>query len=542
MERSKCGPGAALLAFFHQELATMSRRKWIVAVAVLIFVSPLRAEQPPDSKRVKALIAQLGSRDFHEREEATQLLITAGLPALEYLHLATTSSDAEIRRRAREAVEQIEKKIETTRLLTPQRVHLIYRDTPVADAVADFAKKSGYPVQLDDPARMANRKMTLDTGDVSFWEALDHLCRTASLIERRALPPANQNTQGMSPQEMERRLWEKRMLIRRGLTVPPARVDFGKIVLIEGKQDNLPTVYLGGVRIRAMSANTPIPGHGVSPEESYVVLDVAAEPSIDWRGVLGVHVQKAMDPECRQVAQAQESMPHVNSADDLNAMGGAMGAVAFKINVNNGVMFAASDFDNPANSSNSPAREFPIRFKRNGRDMKQLREIDGILFARVQTPHGPLIQADKILQAEGKTFKGPEDSYLKIHEARQNDSGQVHMRLTLRAPSMSDDALGMMGGAIFVRRFNGRMAFMAQHESENIAAQNLALQDSKGGAFQLASSEETTQVNGAEVTQEFRLIFQGRQGLEPPARFVYSGHRLVTVEIPFALKNVPLKE
>ena len=523
----------------------MSRRKWIVAVAVLIFVSPLPADEPLNSRRIKELVTQLGSREFHEREEATQHLIAAGAPALEYLHHATTSSDAEIRRRAREAEERIERKIEMARLLKPQLVHLIYRDTPVADAVADLAKKSGYPVQLDDPARMANRKMTLDTGEVSFWEALDRFCRATGLIERRALPPANQNTQGMSPQEMERRLWEKRMLIRRGLTVPPARVDFGKIVLIEGKQDNLPTVYLGGVRIRAMSANTPIPGHGVSPEESYVVLDVAAEPSIDWRGVLGVHVQKAMDPERRQVAQAQESIPYANTVDDLNAMGGV---AAFKqLNMNNGVIwrngvFFSGDIDNLANPANLDTREFPLRFKRSSRDMKQLREIEGILFARVQTPQGPLIQADKILQAEGKTFKGPEDSYLKIHEAQQNDSGRVHMRITLRAPTMSDDALGMMGGAIFVRRFNGRMAFMAQHESENVAAQNLALQDSKGRPFQLASSEETTQVNGAEVTQEFRLIFQGRQGLEPPARFVYSGHRLVTVEIPFTLKNVPLKE
>src|SRR6266849_6519258 len=214
----------------------MSRRKWMLAVAVFVFVTSIQAEQPSDSKRIKALVTQLGSREFREREEATQRLIAVGSPALEYLQNATTSSDAEIRRRAREAVERINKKIETDRLLKPQLVHLIYRDTPVADAVADFAKKSGYPVQLDDRARLANRKMTLDTGKVTFWEALDQFCRAAGLIERRAMPPANQSAQGTSPQEMERRLWEKRMMIRQGmlggrqgLTIPPARVDFGKI-------------------------------------------------------------------------------------------------------------------------------------------------------------------------------------------------------------------------------------------------------------------------------------------------------------------------
>ena len=107
---------------------------------------------------------------------------------------------------------------------------------------------------------------------------------------------------------------------------------------------------------------------------------------------------------------------------------------------------------------------------------------------------------------------------------------------------MSDEAFGMMAGAIFVRRFNGRMAFMAQQEAENVAAQNLSLQDLNGRPFQLVSAEETTQANGMEVTQEFRLVFQSRQGLGEPAHLIYSGHRLVTVEIPFTLKNVPLME
>ena len=152
--------------------------------------------------------------------------------------------------------------------------------------------------------------------------------------------------------------------------------------------------------------------------------------------------------------QVQESILHPNSVDDVNVMG----AVALKLNGNNGGVIFSTDLDHAENSPNLATREFLLRFKRNGREIKRLREIQGVLFARVQTPPGPLIQADKILQAEGKTFKGPEDSYLKIDEARQNDSGQVHLRITLRAPSMSDDALGMMGGAIFVRRFNGRMA------------------------------------------------------------------------------------
>jgi hypothetical protein len=68
------------------------------------------------------------------------------------------------------------------------------------------------------------------------------------------------------------------------------------------------------------------------------------------------------------------------------------------------------------------------------------------------------------------------------------------------------------------------------------------LRDSKERPFQLVSTEETTQATGLEVTQEFRLVFQSHQGMEEPAHLIYSGHRLVTVEVPFTLNNVPLME
>jgi hypothetical protein len=252
---------------------------------------------------------------------------------------------------------------------------------------------------------------------------------------------------------------------------------------------------------------------------------------------LAVHVEKAIDSKGREVGQA---------TDMISPPGGTMvdwanGGVAFNLAVGNNVWFSG-DVDNLATQATPPSREFPIRIKVNEPGTKNLREIRGVVFARVQTPNEPVVKADNILQAEGKTFKGPENSYLRIHEAQKTENGQIKLRVTLRAPSMSEEAMGMMGGAIFVRRFNGRMAFMAQQEGENITAQSLSLQDSKERAFQLVSAEEATQANGLDITQEFRLVFQSRQGLDEPAHLVYTGHRLVTIEIPFTLKNVPLME
>jgi hypothetical protein len=503
--------------------------------ALLLVIAPTRAERPEDQKPPDELVSQLGSRSFQEREQASKSLIMAGPSALKYLQKATKSSDAEIRRRAGLALERIEKEMDTARLLKPHRVHLVYRDTPITEAVADFAKKSGFPLLLEgDRVRLANRKITLDTGEVTFWEALDQFCRAAGLVEHRGPPAGNAGGQAVAPQEMERLLLERRM-IRKGFSVPPARVDFSRLVLVEGQEDP-PTSQCGAVRIRALRLASHPQTQLKSSEEALIHLEISPEPSVDWRGVLAVHVDKAIDAHSREVEQIVDmvSPPSGQVVD----WGG--GAVAFNLAMANNAILFAGDLENIGTQPTPSSREFPLRLKKNEASAKALREIRGVIFAQVQTPNEPVIKADKILQAESRTFKGPENSYLKVHEARKTDGGQIKLRVTVRAPSMSDEATAMMGGAIFVRRFNGRMAFIAQQEAENVAAQSLSLQDANGRSYHLVSAEETAQANAMEVTQEFHLVFQSRQGLGEPAYLVYTGHRLVTVEIPFTLKNVPL--
>ncbi len=328
------------------------------------------------------------------------------------------------------------------------------------------------------------------------------------------------------------------MMQRRGIAVPPARIDFGRLVLVEG-QERLPTSQTGGVRIRVLSPKTEIPGHAKTSEEAVIVLEISPEPGIDWRGFLAAHVENAIDGKGREVKQIRE-----NTMPADGAMNEWAGAIAFNLNMaNNAVIFAGGDVENVAGQPAPSSREVPIRLKLSDRETKSLSELQGLLYAQVQTPQEPIIRAEKILQAEGKTFKGPENSFLKVHEVRKGDNGQIKLRVSVRAPAMGEDALAMMQGAVFVRRFNGRMAFLAQQlEGEPPAVQNLLLQDSKGQSYQLVSSEENTQANGMEITQEFRLVYQSKQGLLEPAQLVYLGRRLVTVEIPFTFKNVRLSD
>jgi hypothetical protein len=430
----------------------------------------LSADAPArEAQRVDALIVQLGSRDFQERELATKALIALGASARTHLVKAAQGSDAEVRRRAGLILARIDKDIDTARLLKPKRIHLAYRDTPVTDAVADFAKKSDYPLQFEgDRIRLATRKITLDTGEVTFWEALDQFCRAAGLMEPHPPRAANPTTTS-SMSSREARLMELRMMQRRGFPVPPARIDFGRLVLVEG-QERFPTSQTGAVRIRVLSPKAEI--HAKSSEEAVIVLEISPEPGIDWRGVLAAHVEKAIDGKGRQVKQIRE-----NATPGDEAVNEIVGAVRLNMNPAGFLM----DMENVGSQPVTSSREFPIRLKLSDRETKSLSELQGLLYAQVQTPQEPIIRADKILQAEGKTFKGPENSFLKVHEVRKGDNGQIKLRVSVRAPSMSEDAMAMMQGAVFVRRFNGRMAFLAQQqEGEPPAVQNLLLQDSKG--------------------------------------------------------------
>jgi hypothetical protein len=120
------------------------------------------------------------------RQKATAALEAIGLPALEALRKAAVGDDAEVKRRAGDLVGKLEKKAEAARVLAPKKVHLVCKDTPLSEAVADFARKSGYAIKLHDPEnKLKDRTVTLDTGETRFWHALDLFCQKAGLSEAR---------------------------------------------------------------------------------------------------------------------------------------------------------------------------------------------------------------------------------------------------------------------------------------------------------------------------------------------------------------------
>jgi RNA polymerase sigma factor (sigma-70 family) len=143
-----------------------------------------------DADQIAKLIEQLGTDTFADREAASRGLERLGAAALEGLRKAAQSNDVETRRRAEVLVKKIEKDLTSRELLQAKHVSLRFKDAPLPEAVAELAKQSGYEIALDDPdGKLKERTVTLDTGDVPFWRAVDLLCKAGNLVEADSEEP-----------------------------------------------------------------------------------------------------------------------------------------------------------------------------------------------------------------------------------------------------------------------------------------------------------------------------------------------------------------
>jgi hypothetical protein len=162
----------------------------VAGLALLWTAGPRTGAADEASDRIERLVKQLGSNKFADRERAKRELQAIGTPALEALKKAA-GDDGEMGRRARDLARELEQKAVTERVLGGKKVKLTFKDTPVIDAVDELVRQSGYNIQIQgEVATLAKRKVTLDTGDTTFWPAFDQLCLKAGLVEIPSQPQA----------------------------------------------------------------------------------------------------------------------------------------------------------------------------------------------------------------------------------------------------------------------------------------------------------------------------------------------------------------
>lgn len=152
----------------------MLRRAWLVTC--LLFLAPtLLAAEKLSSTQIDQLIKEMGARDPKARDAAQKALANAGPEALPALRAAVAHKDLEIRRRATEIVGRVE----IMALVAPKLVSLKGERKTAREWLTILAEQTGYKLDVwnDDPKRV----QTLDLQNVTFWQAVDEICKFGNI-------------------------------------------------------------------------------------------------------------------------------------------------------------------------------------------------------------------------------------------------------------------------------------------------------------------------------------------------------------------------
>jgi hypothetical protein len=445
------------------------RSRHLLAALVLGLTVPAAVPAPlpdkADAARIKRLVEQLGSPEFQEREKAVKELAAIGEPALEALRKAAESNDAEVKTRAAGLVQKIGRQVESARALAPTRVHLVYKDTPLAEVVADLRKKTGYAIELYDPdGKLKGRKVTLDTGDTTFWRAFDQFCRKAGLVEATAQDMMKLAAPGPGPAlpgavplrplpappvpapagpgvarfkavgalaAAEPDPPPKKAPPKPALAAPPkveviilpgaaggwgpvpggAAVKVSQIALIDGKAKTVPTDDATAVRVRSGGdTRTFTPA---SDGEILLALEATPEPKLQWLMTEGIKIEKAVDDQGQRLSQVAEAAP-------------APGAIPAPPR--------AAVFMPGVGWNHSGAQVVPVRLKKGTKAARTIKELKGVLTAVVLTADRPYITVEGVAKKAGQTVKGRRGGAIKILEVTKGDKDQVAVRFAFDPP------------------------------------------------------------------------------------------------------------
>lgn len=168
----------------------MSNPRHLACLAGLCLSLATYAAAPPvesaESKAMRALIDEMGDRDWVVRDRAERKLTKMGLPALKHLRRAAGHLDPEVRRRVLRMLPGLEHAV----LVTPKRYTFSVENQNITGVVMAMRKATGYRIENNSGMLMApaapgkaavERKFTYHFRDATYWEIMDRLTRDTGL-------------------------------------------------------------------------------------------------------------------------------------------------------------------------------------------------------------------------------------------------------------------------------------------------------------------------------------------------------------------------
>lgn len=477
-----------------------------VLVAILALGSAAIGQNADDTK-IAGLIKRLGSSSFMQREIARKELEAIGPAALEPLRQASKNADVETKRRITDLIRVFEEKQATEVVLAPKEIHFKLKDATVQQGIAELARLSGYTIQFfGDATKVNDKKITLDTGKVPFWDAVGRFCDAAGLMEK------------LDPNSIATSI-DKRG--KRGVFLPPPRLGRPDLIaLMPRTQEKLFISRAGSVKTelrvhRDANAKEVVLTFIVTPEPRLLNAQVVGRPTIekilDVAGRTPVIIPDAPRPE-----------PGPNDPPDM------------------------IDIDMPL----PIRRAVQVRLKEDKDGMKTLKEIAGKVTLQTDLPNEPIVRMPNVMASAGKSSNAASGGSLKVDAVKKLDNGDIEVQVTMDnlVPNPFNDAVVINGGNVMIRgRVNiqgmiiGPNGVRITSSGDGTTDDLPNLFDTKGQKFKLTEvrSDSNNIVNGS-YSRTATIIYQANPGQAAPSELVVHGMRNLAIGIPFRFENVPI--
>jgi hypothetical protein len=317
-------------------------------------------------------------------------------------------------------------------------------------------------------------------------------------------------------------MWTRRGPMQQPAEIMPA-LHNGQFVLTEApKVDPRPTCRAGALRFRALPAGTSMGQLSTLEGDNELVfgLEVISEPSLAWERVQSLRIDRIVDDR-GQLLTANEAQPSgdtpVSDFDEIVYYGGWDG-----------------------NQTSNAGQRLPLRLTLGRKPSAVLKELSGLATIKMQTSTQTLATIDNVLKAKDKGVKASDGSFLKVVEVKREEGGRVEIHVRVdqaQEEGANPNNMWMWGGG-----WGGRMNGNDGQEVDNsVSTGNLVLFDARGHLVRLLSKEQIMDENGAVNGEEYRFVYQVAKGQPDPTKLVLQGRRAVTIDVPFTLKDVPLR-
>jgi hypothetical protein len=491
----------------------------VLAGSLLAVADPVA---PADDAKVGQLVAALGSPDFAKREAAEKELGALGPAALAQLRAACRSANPEVARRAADLVARIEHRIGNEQALAPTLVELTAAGAPLSGVLADLSKQSGYTVVLGGPSGAGaddrlESKVTVKTGKVPFWAAVLAVCAAADLQIAAADGYLAPGAEVAHPRLVPRP-------VRGPRPVRPAPVADKKVVLDpRGANPKRPAAVYGAVCVEAF----PVPAAAVPADAVAAVLQVWAEPKLNWQTTRSVRVDRAATADGQRLAALPDAGPPplVVRGNDVVMVKQVGGGVVF-INPNANVPLP------PVAGFTPNPRQAVVKLKPGDRPAAALAALTGVVRGTVRTGTEPLVSLTGL--AEGKAAAGghPSGVEMKATLVKKGAKWEAVVELSYEPGAVLPEGDG--------NPQPGRRGGLSGFGSHGMLG--LRVTDADGNTYAL-SPTQMQQTQRDATRMEWRVTFGlSRPDTETgdPDAVVFRGTYAKPVEVPFALAGVPL--